>query len=241
MASQTPTKLTAMHYKHLALGATMLDDNGWQRPAYYSSVQEETDTIKRTGGICDISPNGKIMLHGVDLDRFIEGALSYVGTLMTGRAARCSAQLTKTLPDNPALLCRLSKDEAFVTTMPDTVDSTVDYLMKHIDRCSHLINVSSGLAGVKIIGPLARSLMSRLTELPLTSNDFPDLSCAQSRLAELYALIVRSDEKEQPSYEVYVERSYGEFIWEATLNAGDELGLEPVGIEALQQLKSVVE
>ena len=239
MAPYTPNKLTAMHYKHLGLGATMLDDNGWQRPAYYSSVQKETAIIKKTGGICDISPNGKISLHGLALDRSIELAFSYAGTLMTGRVARCSTQLTRTSPETSALLCSLSKDEAFITTMPETIDSVVDYLMKHIDKCSHLINVTSGLAGVKVIGPLGGALMSRLTELPLNGNNFPDLSCTQTKLAELHALILRSDELEQPCYKVYVERSYGEFIWEATLNAGHDLGLQPVGIEALHLLNSV--
>ena len=81
-------------------------------------------------------------------------------------------------------------------------------------------------------------MLSNLTELNLNPKQFPNLSCAQTKVADLYGLVLRCDEVPQESYEVHVERSYGEYLWDAMLEAGRELNVGPTGIEALKLLIS---
>ena len=56
MIDRNPEKLTAMHHLHLASGAKMVDDTGWQRPARYAGLDEELEWLRSSVGICDISP-----------------------------------------------------------------------------------------------------------------------------------------------------------------------------------------
>ena len=238
MASLKPTKLTAMYYQHLEMGARMVDDDGWQLPGYYTSKEDELAKIKESGGICDVSSNGKLMLYGEDLDALLASAFSAVGPLEVGRNAHCNALDEGGGGIDQVLLCRLSQDEVYVITAPDKVRSIVCSLEPRLNGCAHLVDVSSGFAAVKVVGPLSRQMLSKLTELNLNPKRFPNLSCAQTKLAELYTLVLRHDEAAQDSYEVHVERSYGEFVWDAMLEAGDELNVRPIGIEALNLLRS---
>ena len=241
MSTWNPTKLTAMHYRHLELGATMLDDCGWQRPAFYASKEEDLSALKQKGGICDISPNGKLMLQGVDLDALLASDFPGAEPPEVGRAARLGAQGRDDHLIGPALICRLSDDEALAVTPPDGAQTVINYLAGRLRGCAHLIDVSAGFAGIKAVGPQGHHLLAKLTDLDLNPGRFTDLSCAQTRLAELYVMVVRCDDVGPPSYEVYVERSYGEFLWDAMLEAGHELGIGPVGVEALKLLPSEAE
>src|SRR5208282_4567351 len=46
-----PTKLTALHYKHLELGATIMDMGEWKRPYMYTSVEDEHKAVRESVGI----------------------------------------------------------------------------------------------------------------------------------------------------------------------------------------------
>ena len=237
MSTWKPTKLTAMHYRHLELGATMGDYCGWQRPAFYASKEEELSTLKQKGGICDVSPNGKLMLQGADLDSLLESDCTETVSPEVGRAARLDAHGRDDHSIGPALVCRLSDDEALVVTLPGGAQTVIDHLVGRLGGCAHLVDVSPGFAGIKAVGLQGHHLLAKLTDVDLNPGRFVDLSCAQTKLAELYVVVVRCDDAGQLSYEVYVERSYGEFLWDAMLEAGHELGVGPVGVEAMKLLR----
>ena len=103
-----------------------------------------------------------------------------------------------------------------------------------LSECAHILDVTSGYAGIQVIGPHADHALSRLTDLDL--GILPNLSCAQGMLAEIYALVVRCDVGHQTSYEIYVERSYGEYLWEVFIETGKLLDMIPVGIECIREL-----
>ena len=72
----SPLKYTALHHKHLALGATMVDDSGWQRPERYGPAEEELKAVREGVGLCDISPVGKLDLKGKQIARVFESLFS---------------------------------------------------------------------------------------------------------------------------------------------------------------------
>ena len=55
-------------------------------------------------------------------------------------------------------------------------------------------------------------------------------------MAEVYVILLRWDRAGLPGYDIYVSREYGEYIWDAMLEAGHEYGIVPFGVETLKQL-----
>ena len=56
-------------------------------------------------------------------------------------------------------------------------------------------------------------------------------------MAKTAQLIIRRDRNELPAYAVIGARSFGTYLWQTILEAGADLGLEPMGQAALNQLR----
>ncbi len=233
-----PIARSAMHYQHLALGAVMVERDGWQRPARYASVKQELDQLRGAVGLCDISPVGKLSVQGDDLDSALARAFGDarppdVGAVQRRSVSSGSAQL-------PVVLARLAHDEAMVFTEPGHAAAVSETLEQQADLCAHVVDVTSGLGGVQITGPSGHLLLAGVTELDASPDALPELSCAQTRIAGVHAVLLRLDVGNVLGYEVYFGREFGEYMWDALLEAGDEHGAVPVGMEAMEELASSV-
>ena len=227
MQDWSPVALSAMQPRHLSLGATLVETDGWRMPARYSTVEEETERLKTTGGICDISSKGKLTLHG-EVDSQVSKALSQPGPQATGMVREMSHA------SGDIVVARLAADEALLLTAARSED--LAGLLEDGEACSHTVDMTSVLAGLAIAGPNARTVLAALTELDTSDMAFPDLSCAQGMIAEVRATLLRADRGGVPGYELYFGRDYGEYMWDAVLEAGEPAGLAPVGTEALAGL-----
>ncbi len=228
MVTWKPVKLTAMHHQHLSLGATMVDYLGWQRPARYTSTEEELESVRVAGGFCDVSPLGKFYVQGRDVGGLLQRAFPEAASPLSGLRLRTGR----------LVVCRFADDEAFITCSPDEADQVSQVIEKYLSGCAHVVDMTSSYAAVNLLGPSSNQLLARLTDLNVSPSRFPDLSCAQGQVAEIYAIIVRCDLGGLLSYDAYFGRDFGEYMWEAILEAGRELGIAPVGVEALKQIAS---
>ena len=93
--------------------------------------------------------------------------------------------------------------------------------------------MSSGLAGVRISGPLSNLLLGKISELDVSPTTFSDMRCAQTKTAEIHGTLLRMDRGSLPSYELYFPREFGEYMWDALMEAGAEYRVAPVGFEAM--------
>ena len=232
-----PMARSAMHYQHVALGAVMVERDGWQRPARYAPVKRELDRLREAAGLCDISPAGKLSIQGADLDSALARAFGDarrpdVGRVQRRNTSSGSAQL-------PVALAYLARDEAMVFTEPGRAAAVSETLEQRTDLCAHVVDVTSGLAGVRITGPSGHLLLAGVSELDASPEAFPELSCAQTRVAEVHAVLLRLDLGSVCSYEVYFGREFGEYMWDALLEAGDEHGATQVGVEAVERLQEI--
>ena len=235
MVTWNPVALSGMHHSHVSLGAVMVESDGWQRPATYTTAEDELHRLQQTIGLCDISPVGKLLVQGEALETHLGEAFTDIGRLQIGHASQ--QRLKAGSGAQAVLLARLADDEALVLTAPNQAPSVLGLLSAASDRCVHLVDITSALAGVKIIGPLARRLLAAVTELDTSTEAFPDMSCAQAKVAEIHGTLLRRDVAGFPSFELYFGREYGVYMWDALMEAGEEYNAAPFGTEALARLR----
>ena len=235
MARWNPVALSSMHHSHLGLGAVMAESDGWLRPARYTEVEVELANSRQRVGMCDISPVGKLVVHGEDVDSLLEAAFHTPVSLDVGRAARYRLP-HETDPRN-VVLARLANDELLVLTPLSSASSVSDSLSQAGDGCAHMVDITSALGGVRIVGPLAPSLLSAVTELDVSPPALPDMSCAQSKVADIHGTVLRRDMGDLTGFELYFGREFGEYIWEVLMEAGAVYGVTPFGTETLALLE----
>ncbi len=225
MSDVLPQRLSPLHRRHISLGAQMTSEKGWQRPACYTSAQEEAASVRASTGLCDITPVGKLLLQGAD----IEASLPGVEIPAPGGVTR---------HEDRHLFCRLAADQLLILTPPDaTNDIQATMATTQLDTCGHLVDMTSGLTGLCLAGPRSQDVLSKLTDLDLTLPATSDMTCAQTSLSGVQAILVRADFGDVPCYSIFVSRDLGEFAWDVLTEAGSSEGLTPFGVDALRLLR----
>ena len=99
-------------------------------------------------------------------------------------------------------------------------------------------NVTEEFAQIGIAGPNARQVLGRLTGMDLDPETFPFMNWASGTLGGFDARVFRISFSGEISYEVAVKANEGLAMWEALVDAGKDLGIQPYGTEALHVLRA---
>ena len=234
-AQFNPIRRSAMHHKHLLLGASMVERDGWQQPAHFGSAEADAKYLREAVGLCDISPRAKFVIKGDQVDQLVSrvfptASIPDVGEISVETHAGGISGAN-------AALCRLAQDEILCVAPAGSGTRLAEALKDDSGQCAHSLDISSGLAGVSIAGPQASHLLAMLSELNTSNAAFPNLRCAQTKFADIHGTVLRIDLGDLPNYQLYFGREFGEYLWDALVEATGVCGGAPVGFEAMDQLQ----
>ena len=121
---------------------------------------------------------------------------------------------------------------------PDARDTVIEEMERaaSLYPCLHVTDMTSVYAAFLLAGRDSRDVLNRLTALDVSDQAMPNLSCAQTGLAEVHAVVLRQDVGELPAYRLLVGREYCEYFWDAVMHAGREFGIVPFGLRAQRVL-----
>jgi sarcosine oxidase subunit alpha len=229
--SAAPTARTPLHSWHAAHGARFADRDGWQVPVAYTGADEEAAAARTGIALADISAFAKISLLGPGV-----GAAAH-HLLGAGRATQpCTAAPLHA--GGPGLACRLTDDHLLLLPSATTANPLRDALTHlHHDQPLIQTDVTSAYAGFWLVGPHTDALLRRLTPLDVASPALSLGACAETSLAGVHALLVRSPELSVPSLRIYTSWDLGEYVWESLLEAGRALDIRPMGLDGLEALR----
>ena len=229
--SFSPVKKSAFYHQQLTVGAHMVERDGWLLPAYYSGAEQESRLLTENAGVFDVSPTGKLLLQGNGLDDLQRDSIQSGNALAVGEVRQVA---------QPACgrLARLTDDECVLLCEPAEIPEWTLLLSEVLDGTGHLVDQTSGMAGIRLTGPRSSDLLCKFSEFDTSPDSFPNLSCAQARFAEIHGTLVRTDIGPLPSYDLFFSREFGEYMWEAISEAGEEFGVGPVGLEAADRLQA---
>ncbi|MGH9326139.1 MAG: hypothetical protein ACRD2B_05555 [Terriglobia bacterium] len=214
-------KQTALFNRFQASGASWIEHYGWQIPASFGSVEAESAGVRRAAGLTDLSWMIKLDLKGYGLKSppaFGQGMLPWA-----------------LAPQHFLLTLEPSAREVAWEAVRALQTAGSDL---SLPPPIYMTDVTSVYAHFLLAGPCSRDILHKLTSLNLSERSLPDLSCGESSLAHVRAMILRNDLKGINAYHLLVSREYGESVWESVLHAGQEFQLAPFGLEAQQLLSA---
>ena len=235
MSTVAPERRTAMYHAQLAMGAVMADADGWKLPAHYGDASREAGWLRHTVGVSDVSPIGKVRIVGEDAAQVVALLAPQATAQSVGAVVEADSYLQR---GGKVLSVRLAVEEFLLLTPAGEAPEAVEAMKAAVPPCAHVVDVTSGLCGLAIVGPATRDLMSRATELDVSPGTLTDLACVQSRFAEIQALLLRRDVSGIAMYQLYAAREFGEYLWEVSVETAGEVGGGAVGTEALLGLRN---
>ena len=108
--------------------------------------------------------------------------------------------------------------------------ASVDPYVGTLDRGGHVsvIDHTHARALFRLTGVASSRLLEKVCNLDWSDAMTPDGAAASSSVANVNCDISRDDVDGEPSYRVACDRSFGQYLFDALLDAGGEFGIVPI-------------
>ena len=168
-----PIRRTAMHDNHEKLGAVFVEAGQWLRPQYYpkpgeeimEAIWRESDQVRKTAGICDVSTLGKIEIFGDDAGEFLNRLYINGWKMLPVNKARYGLMLREDgYVFDDGTTSRLAEDHYLMTT----TTANAARVLAHMDHASQVLwpeldvqfcSATEQWCGVAVAGPNARKIL----------------------------------------------------------------------------------
>ena len=184
--------------------------HGWE-----VSARRSTANLR----IMDCTPLAKVLVLAP-----IDGAVARALDVPFGRAARDEhgTLVTGSGPGEWLLLAPPGSGAEVTLRVEETPD----------EGLVSVFDVTHGRALMRLTGVRASDLLAKVCAIDFSEQVTPDGAAFRSSVAKLVTDVVRDDRNGERSYLLHCERSSGQYLFDALLDAGDELGIEMEGFAA---------
>lgn len=236
-------KRTPLYEMHLKYGARMVPFGGWDMPVQYTGVMEEHRAVREAAGLFDVSHMGEFELKGPQ-------ALELIQLVSVNNAAKLEIGQVQyslmcyengTIVDD-ILVYRLGENHYWLVVNAGNIDKDWDWVNYCLNRSGlknlELKNLSPEVGQIAIQGPLARQIMKDL--VPNVVLDELKFYWAKTgvTVAGIKSLVFsRTGYTGEDGFEIYCKKEDAVALWEALMEAGEDLGLVPAGLGARDTLR----
>ena len=240
---------TALHDRHVELGAQIMTSGLWLRPAYYGPehdrarlINEEVGAVRAGVGIIDVSTLGGFEIRGPGAAEFLNRmyTLSY-HRLRIGRVRYAMVLDDAGVVLDDGVAARLAKDHFYVTASTTGAEEMYPALLWRQAQWRldvDIADVTSSMCAFNLAGPRSRAVLEKLaSDIDFSSAAFPYMAMRIGRLGGIPVRVLRIGFVGELGYEIHVPSAQGEALWDALMETGDELGIRPFAIEAQRVLR----
>jgi len=246
------------------LGAEFYQAGGWETPQWYESnadlVDRYAERIPEQDGwrginrspiegaehlhtrehvsMFDMTTFSSIAVEGPDAGAFLQRVCSNDVDIDVGQV-RYSLLLNEggnILAD--VTVVRLDEEEYMITTgggnspgihggwLDDHAPETVSVTVREGAQCT-----------IGLWGPNSRLLLQRCTDADVTDSDFPYFGAKRIYVGEVPTTALRVSYVGELGWELWAPVEYGQRLWETLREAGQDLGVRPMGGGALNSMR----
>jgi aminomethyltransferase len=211
---------------------------GWDMPEWYSSIGDEHEAVRTRAGLFDLSPMGQVEVAGRD-------ALAAVQVVTSSDAARLGVgQLQYSALTTPAgtflddlRVYRLARSHFLLVVNPANTAKDVRWVGSQAKSYADaaVLDTSSRYALLALQGPAARDVLQLLTGADLQGLE-PEWF-THGEVAGVRATIACTGITGERGYEILVPPGSATKVWDAILAEGQDAGVVPAGLAALDTLR----
>ena len=234
-------KVTPLYERHRALGARFIEFAGWTMPVQYEGIISEHLAVRTRAGLFDLGHMGQVIVRGKDALPFLQYLTpNDVAALSPGKA-----QYSMFLYSSGGVV-----DDIIVYRVPDTAEYLVvvnaantekdlewlnDHRSQHPEWSVEIEDMSARTGMLALQGPLAEPILQHLTSFDLGT--LPSFGIVRTEVAGIATLVARTGYTGEDGFEFYCPIERVVDLWDAILEAGQPLGLVPVGLGARDTLR----
>ncbi len=232
----TGLRHTPLYSAHVRLGARLVPFAGYEMPVQYTSIREEHMAVRERAGLFDVSHMGQIHLSGSRASEALEALVTcHVASLGIDRARYGLILNEQGGCIDDVMITREADDHFFVCVNASNVEKVRTWFEAHVGPDVGVEDRSAETALLALQGPAAAAILTRLgpsvEELPKR------FRVRRLSLAGSEVLVSATGYTGSPGFELYLEHSNAEKLFERLLEVGAPEGLLPAGLGARDTLR----
>ncbi len=211
----------------------------FRRSNYFEHVGRECLHVHEKVGLLDMSAFAKFEVSGSGAHGWLDGLFANRIPLNVGRLTLCH-MLTPTGGVRAEFTVYKSAPEQYYLVSAGAYERhDYDYLQKQLpqDGSVTLQKVTTQYGVLVVAGPHSRDLLQKLSDASFASADFPWLSGKFINVGWAQAHALRVNFVGELGWELHHPIEMQNYIFELLLGAGEEYGLKPFGIRAMDSLR----
>jgi aminomethyltransferase len=228
---------TPLYEEHVARGGRIVPFAGYELPVQFKGIKAEHEAVRTAAGMFDVSHMAEIWLDG-------PGALDYAHWLVTNNAlALEDGQVLYTpmcLPSggivDDLLVYRYSASKVLLVVNASNHDKDLAHVQRNAaGRDVQVTDRSYETAQLALQGPKAVEILATRSGGRFRELGF--FRFAEGEVAGRPCLVSRTGYTGEDGYEIYCDNGDAVHVFRALMEAGEPLGLQPIGLGARDTLR----
>ena len=220
-------------------GVPQEDDWSFRRSAWFEHIGNECKNVSENVGLLDMSAFAKCRISGPGAEEFLDNLVANKLPKKIGRTNLCHALNTKGGVHSEFTIMRESTDSFYCVSAGAWQRLDHDWIKKHMpeDRSVKFENITNQMGVLVIAGPKSRELLERVSSDDFSNEAFPWLSGKNIKIGSAETLAIRVNFVGELGWEIHSPIEVQNHIFDALMDAGQDLGLKPFGIRAMDSLR----
>ena len=220
-------------------GVPQEDDWSFRRSAWFEHIGNECKNVSENVGLLDMSAFAKCRISGPGAEEFLDNLVANKLPKKIGRTNLCHALNTKGGVHSEFTIMRESADSFYCVSAGAWQRLDHDWIKKHMpkDRSVKFENITNQVGVLVIAGPKSRELLERVSSDDFSNEAFPWLSGKNIKIGSAETLAIRVNFVGELGWEIHSPIEVQNHIFDALMDAGQDLGIKPFGIRAMDSLR----
>jgi heterotetrameric sarcosine oxidase gamma subunit len=216
-----------------------IKEYSWGRQNWFEYLAAEHKACRENVVIMDVTSMSKFLVQGRDAEKALNQICSNDVAVPVGRVVYTQWLNERGGMEADLTVTRLEEDKFFIISAGDFFTHDLMWLKQHIPYDAHafVTDVTSGYTLMNIQGPKSRELIKRLTTSDISKEAFPYMSAQEIDIKYAVVQVLRVTYEGELGFELYVPTEFSSHVYEAVVEAGQDLGLKHAGFQALNSLR----
>ena len=229
---------TALYQIHEKLGGKIVEFAGWYLPVQYKNgILHEHSVVRQKAGLFDVSHMGEIFISGNNAQNALQKLVTNdISTMQNGWCRYCLMLYENGGIVDDLLVYKIDDNKYFLVVNASNADKDYEWICKNLQEGATAVNLSSQISQLALQGPLSHKIMEKLcniNELPVKNYRFT----TKMKVAGYDCLVSTTGYTGEAGYEIYTANQSVAPLYELIMLAGEEYGLEPIGLGARDTLR----
>ena len=230
-------KQTVFNAIHKKSGGKMVDFAGFEMPVEFKGIREEHMTVRQGVGVFDVSHMGEIWIKGPNAADFVQYVTTNdISVLQSGQAQYSCFPNGKGGIVDDLLVYFFGPEEYLLVVNASNIEKDYNWLVNNNKFGAEIENVSGNISQIAVQGPKAIDVLQKLTSIKL--DQIPYYTFTTGVLAGINNVIISATGYTGAGgFELYFPNDAAEKIYNAVFEAGEEFGIQPIGLGARDTLR----